>query len=87
MHGVPDKARRARSAGLHIPGSFDEAASYIGAKAQFKSDRAPWPCGHATRVTLGVEAADDSRAAGGGWRSTRNVERGPGRRIPAAHSS
>ena len=82
-HGVPDRARRAWSAGTYT-WFVDEAASYIGATAQFKGDRAPWTQIHATRVTLGAEATVDSREAGSGWRSTRNVERGLGRRILAA---
>lgn len=43
MHGVPQTARRACSARVpHIPGSFEEEASYIGANAQFKRGRASW---------------------------------------------
>lgn len=80
MHDVPARARRAtRSAALHMPGSFDEAASYISAIAQFK----PSPCAvgsicHATGATLGIEATDDSGEAESGWRSTRNVSVGWG---------
>jgi hypothetical protein len=86
MQGVPDRARPARNAGTYT-WFVDEAASHIGATAQSKGDRAPWIPFHAIRVSLGAEATTDSREAGSGWRSTRNVERGPGRRIPAAHSN
>ena len=41
LHDVPDKARRACSAGTYT-WFVEEAASHIGATAQFKGGRAPW---------------------------------------------